>query len=98
MNEFNLTEALEKYRDMNIELSPAIDAMKDLEKQIKDHILETGEMADVDGVTVSIRSGYTRTSWDGKKLEGYAAAHPEVLAFAKETAVGQSVAVKVQYK
>ena len=29
----------------------------------------------------------TRNSWDGKSLDGYATAHPEILPFKKETVV-----------
>lgn len=92
----NYEEMLAKYRDMKIELQPAIDAMTALEKQIKAHVLETGEISHgVDGIEVNVRSGYTRQSWDSKALAGYAAAHPEIAQFCKETNVSPSVSIKV---
>ena len=97
MDEMTLEQMLVAYRDMMIELSPAIDSMEALGKRIKEHVLETGEKADVTGVTVTIRNGYTRQSWDGKALTGYAAAHPEIMQFCKESAVSPSVALKVTF-
>jgi hypothetical protein len=94
MNELN--EMLEKYRDMKLELQPAIDAMKDLEKRIKAHVLDTGEFGDVDGVIVATRRGYTRKSWDSKALEGYGAAHPEIMQFCKVSETSPSVSIKVE--
>lgn len=95
MSEFNLTEALERYRDMSAELAPAIAALDALKKDIQRHVTETGEVAQVDGASVTIRNGYTRANWDGRALDGYAAAHPEILAFRRETEVGPSAVVKV---
>ena len=34
--------------------------------------------------TVKYRKGYTQASYDAKKLDGYAAAHPEILTFRKD--------------
>lgn len=97
MNETTeLNEMLEQYRDMKTELQPALDAMKALEKRIKAHVLDTGEFGDVPGVIVAIRNGYTRKSWDGKALEGYAAAYPEIAQFCKVSEVRPSVSIKVQ--
>ena len=91
----NLNDALEIYRDMKTELQPAIDELNTLEKQIKAHVKETGETGNVDGVSVKIKNGYERTSWDGKALKGYAAAHPEIEQFMKVTTVSPSVTIKV---
>ena len=91
----DINKMLEQYRDMKAELGPAIDALTLLEKDIKAHVLETGETGDVPGVTVSIRNGYIRTSWNGKALEGYAAAHPEIEQFKSVSETGPSVIIKV---
>lgn len=98
MENENLTldEMLEMYRDMKSELSPMIEDMKLLEKQIKAHVKETGETGNVDGVDVKIRNGYERTSWDGKALKGYAAAHPEIMEFCKVTSIAPSVSIKIK--
>ena len=91
----NLELLLEMYRDMKTELQPALDQLKAIENDIKKHVKETGEVAEIDGASVSLRHGYTRTSWDGKALKGYAAAHPEILEFCKERQVGPSAVIKV---
>ena len=69
--------------------------LKTLEKEIKAYVLETGEVAEVDGCAVSIRNGYTRTSWDGRALTGYAAAHPEIEQFCKRSEIKPSAVIKV---
>lgn len=42
---------------------------------------------------VKFRSGYIRYNWDSKALTGFAAAHPEILAFRSETQIAPSVNV-----
>jgi len=91
----NLELALEMYSEMKEELAPALATLKTLEKEIKAHVLATGEVAAVDGASVKIRNGYTRKSWDGRALTGYAAAHPEILDFCKVSEVGPSAVIKV---
>lgn len=92
----NLDEMLAEYRDMFIELSPHIDALENLKRLIVAHVKETGETGNTEGVTVKIRSGYERVSWDGKALAGYAAAHPEIETFKSVSAVGPSVTIAVK--
>ena len=92
----NIELLLEVYRDMKLELQPAIDQLKAIEKDIKKHVLETGEVAEIDGASVSIRNGYERKSWDNKALTGYAAAHPEIGQFCKVSAVKASAVIKVK--
>lgn len=94
-NEATLEEMLEQYRDMQQELQPALDALNTLKKRIQSHVLETGQIAEVEGAKVSIRRGYVRTSWDSKALDGYAAAHPEIERFRTEREIGPSAVVKV---
>ena len=92
----SLESMLERYREMRAEIQPSLDFMKAIEKKIKTRVMETGEVAEVDGASVSIRSGYTRTSWDGKALQGYAAAHPEIEQFCKTSEVGPAAVIKVK--
>jgi imidazole glycerol phosphate synthase subunit HisF len=80
---------------MKTEAAPMLDAIKQLEKRIKQHVMDTGEVAEVDSAKVTIRNGYTRVSWDGKALSGFAAAHPEILEFRKEKDIGPSAVIKV---
>jgi hypothetical protein len=91
----SLTKDLEKYRDLKAEVQPLLDQLKNLEKSIKQEILSTGEIPEVDGVDVKIRKGYVRSSWDNKMLRGYAVSRPEILDFVKEIEVGPSVVFKI---
>jgi hypothetical protein len=56
------------------------DAVK---KQIQEYAKENGE-ASGSGYEVKLS---VRPSWDGKQLDGYATAHPELLAMKSETVV-----------
>ena len=94
-SEWLLAEMLADYRDMVAKLKPALAEMNDLKKAIQQHVIETGEVGEVEGCKVSIRKGYTRMSWNGKGLQGYAVANPEVLAFATEKEVKASAVIKV---
>lgn len=91
-----LEDLLATYRDMKAELKPALDQLSAMEKAIKAHVLETGEVCEIDGAAVSIRNGYTRKSWDSKALTGYAAAHPEIMQFCKESEIGPAAVIKVK--
>ena len=91
----NLSEMLEQYRDMKAELAPAMESLNRLEREIKAHVLDTGETAKVVGAEVKIRNGYTRTSWDGKLLAAYAKTNPEVLNFQKVSEVAPTAVLKV---
>lgn len=91
-----LDQMIEEYRDLFIAFQPQIDYMNTLKKQITQHVKETGETGDVEGVTVSIRKGGTRTTWDSKALVGYAAAHPEIEQFKSVKTTAPSVTIKVK--
>ena len=91
-----LEQLLMEYRDAKIELQPILAELKNMEKHIKTLVMETGEVAEVDGCAVSIRNGYTRTSWNGKALQGYAAAHPEIEQFRKSSEVKPAAVIKVK--
>ena len=88
-----LADKLERIRDMKAEIAPMLDEIERLEKQVKYEILETGELPQVDGVTVKIRNGYVRSSWDDKGLRGYAVLRPEIMQFLKETTTNPTVAL-----
>lgn len=94
-NTNNLEEMLAQYRDMKQELTPAMDALKNLENTIKAHVKETGETAEVEGASISIRNGYTRVSWDSTALAGFAVVHPEINEFKTVREIGPSVTIKV---
>lgn len=88
-----VTQKLERLRDMKAEIAPMLNEIAQLEKEVKSDILDTGEIPEVDCVTVKIRNGYSRQSWDSKALQGYAAAHPEIMQFCSESSVAPSVAL-----
>lgn len=92
----NLNDLLLAYRDMVNKYQHHIDDMNTIKKEIAKHVKETGETGDVEGVTVSIRKGSTRTTWNGKALEGYAAAHPEIEQFKTVKESSPSVTIKVK--
>ena len=86
-------DKLIKIQNLKAKAAPLLEKIKQLESEIKADVLDTGEIPDVAGVTVKISSGYTRTSWDNKGLQGYAVAYPEVLQFRKETQIAPTVAI-----
>jgi len=74
-----------------------IKAMKELrEAKIKDLIKKMGKgyAAPHLGVEASYRKGYTKVTWDGSALDGFAAAHPEILPFRSEKATQPSISIK----
>jgi hypothetical protein len=93
---FSLEDALVHLRDMRAEVKPMLDAIASQERQIKAHVLESGEVAEVDGASVSIRKGYTRTSWDSRALKGYAVVHPEIEQFKTEKEIGPAAVIKIK--
>ncbi len=77
----------------NIE-KPFLEKINKLEEEIKAGVLESGKKYKHDLAEVSYRKGYVRASWDTKKLDGYATAHPEIKEFKKETEVKPSSSIK----
>ena len=53
----------------------------DLESEITAAILDLGETVKTDHISAIWNKG--KTTWDGKLLEGYALAHPDILAARK---------------
>lgn len=89
---------LEKLVAMKAELLPAINAMKELEKKVKESLLlmpkDHAESLKVDGVDITYRSAHARSGWDSKKLEEIGGIIPEVLEAKKETAVKENFSFK----
>jgi len=84
--------AIRKLEEALLKRREKLDA---LEKEIKAAVVEEGHSERGFGISVTFRSGYVRNTWDNDKLEGYSAAHPEILPFRKQTDVGPSVSMKV---
>lgn len=96
MGKTTINETLVLYRDLKRQIIELEDELEKHRKAIAAHVIETGEILEAPGVSTKFRKGYTRASWDGKKLEGYAAAHPEIMAFRSETKIGPSVVITVK--
>ena len=73
---FELLKA--KFETENSALLQEIDA---LSKEITVEVLEKSETVSTEKMSVIYCKG--KTTWDGKLLEGYAVAHPEILAAKK---------------
>lgn len=66
----DILEAIEKHEE-------TITAAREL---LKEHVVKTGETFKSDfGITIIYNNG--KTSWDSKKLEGYAVSNPDILKF-----------------
>ena len=91
-----LEQLLKDYRNAKVDLQPALTELKNMEKHIKQLVMDTGEVAEIDGVSVSIRNGYTRSSWNTKGLEALASLHPWILRQRTEREIGPSVVIKVK--
>ena len=75
-------EFADRTRVMNVDIAV-------LEDQIKRAVIAHG--ATVKGAALSAVYAKGRVSWDNKALEGYAVAHPELLAFRSEGAPSVSI-------
>lgn len=83
--------------DINAEYLPRLEVVDqriaDLTAAIETLVCDFG--ATVHGKNLMAVYGKPRTSWDTKKLDGYAAAHPEILAFKK---VGDKPTISIRSK
>ena len=70
-----LKEKENAFENENADLKQTI---KDLEKEISEVVLNEGQTIKTEFISAVWNKG--KTTWDGKLLEGYAVAHPEILA------------------
>lgn len=73
--------------------SPYKEAYGAIEEEVRQEVFTLAKPFKSDIADVSYRKGYVRASWDTKALTGYAAAHPEIEQFKKETEVEPTVAI-----
>ena len=88
-----------RYRDMAQALEGQIKSLNDLKKKVQQRALsigEPGEVLEIEEATLSIRKGYVRRTWNGKGLDGYAIAHPEILSFVSSREIGPTAAITVE--
>ncbi len=86
-------EIREQLAEVDAEFDPKIEELNQskaiLEAQIKAQVLEAGRT--IKGSLHSFTFSKPRISWDSKGLDGYAAAHPEILQFRKEGSPSVSI-------
>ena len=93
----SLEQMLAEYRDMKIELAFPLEQLSKLEKDIKDHVRETGETAEIEGAKITVTPPKKpRVKWDMKGLEGVAALNPKILALKTEYWAAPSVRITVE--
>lgn len=71
---YNLNLLKTQFEQDNAEL---IDSIKAREADISKIVLKMGETVKTDAISAIWNKG--KTTWDGKLLEGYALAHPDIL-------------------
>lgn len=86
---------LAEYRDAVAELKPAVDRLEAMKAEVKRLALELNEDVTIEGASITMRPGYQRSQWNGKALDGYAAAHPELEQFKKVVNVKATAAIKI---
>lgn len=103
MNNLNELTALARDLRDRIELQrlehiqPLQSQLDTLEAQIGAIVCDLATSAKTDAATVSYVKASMRTTWDGAKLAGYAAAHPEINQFKRETEIPASVRIKYNH-
>ena len=101
----NLNELTAAARDLRDQIEverlthiqPLQAQLDQLEAQIGAMICDLGQTVRTDAATLTYVSAFVRTSWDNKKLEQYAEAHPEIGNFKRETEVPASVRIKYNH-
>lgn len=90
----SLEDKLAEYRDIKQELGPFLDRLKALEKDIKEHVKDTGEVAEIQGARIVLGRAYTRDAIDRVPFLDYARNKQHLHKFIKTISV--SPAVKIQ--
>lgn len=96
LEDMPVTELLLQWRNLKTVLQPMLDDLGNLESEIRTRVTDLGKPVRISGASATIRNGYTRETWDGKALNGYAAVRPEILQFRSETAVKPAVVLKME--
>lgn len=75
------TAYAEAKADFEANTAEAREMIQNLETEITAAVLEKGETVKTESISAVWNKG--KTTWDGKLLEGYALAHPDILAAKK---------------
>lgn len=86
---------LAEYRDLKVEMAFFLEVLRTLEKRIKTHVKETGELAEIDGARIVVRPSKPRERWDPKGLTTYAITNPEILQYKTMITYSPSVIIQV---
>jgi hypothetical protein len=90
-----LSQVSDQLVDLDIEYKPIMNAAADkiveLEEMLKQAVMLRG--ASVAGDQLQVVYSKPKTTWDSAGLNGYAVAHPEILAFRKQ---GEQGTVSIQ--
>jgi len=84
-----------EYEELYLELQPKLARLNQLKAELGKSVNKRRAEVEYGMVTVSYRAGYTRPKWDTRALEGYSAAHPDILQFKSEIVVKPGAAIKV---
>ena len=93
----DLKQLLTQYRDMKVELAYPLEQLSALEKKIKGHVRETGEVADIDGAKIIVTPPKkARVTWNSAGLDGFMVEYPEIEQFRTERWAAPSVRIAVK--
>ena len=91
MNE--LEELLAQYRDMKVELAYPLEVLKTLEKKIKAHVKENGEVAEIEGARIIVRPSKPRDKWDHKGLKALAERDARIMRYYEQVTYSPSIMI-----
>ncbi len=86
---------INQYCDLKKQIEPLQQGLKVLSEQIKEQVLESGQPVETERAKVTIRKGYTRSSWDNKGLRGYAVVNPEIMQFCTKSTTKPTISIKI---
>jgi hypothetical protein len=103
---WNIEEAMKRACQLDDEIkarmaetiTPLQDQLDELKAQIAQAAINAGETLRTPYGRVEYVRGGERVTWDSKALEGYAAAHPEILKFKTVKATEPSARIKFEVK
>ena len=96
-NTMDLREKMLELQDKIKEIEDPYNAkIESIETKIRACVLKSAQSISTRYGHAQFRNGYVRVIYDTKKLDGYAASHPEINAFRKETKVDPTVVLKFQ--
>lgn len=90
-----LEDMMAEWRDIKIELGPFLDRLKVLEKDIKNHVRDTGETIDIEGAGIKITRGYTKEVVKREEFLEYARNKKYLHKFIETKTVSPGIGLKI---